>query len=49
MIEILLSGLLQCILLQDIDEFWMCLDQVVVEYNQTVSFWRGGSWDVVNF
>jgi hypothetical protein len=33
MIEILLNGLLACILIPDVEEFGQCLDQVVLEYN----------------
>lgn len=33
MIEILLAGLLQCVVIQDLNEFGACLDQVVIEYN----------------
>ena len=35
MIEILLAWILQCILLPDFDEFSMCVDNVVLEYNQS--------------
>lgn len=33
MIDILLNGLLACILIPDVEEFGQCLDQVVLEYN----------------
>lgn len=36
MIEILISWLLQCILIPDVEEFGLCLDQVVLEYNLSV-------------
>lgn len=35
MIEILLNGLLACILIPDVEEFGQCLDNVVLEYNLT--------------
>ena len=35
MIEILLSWLLQCIMIQDINEFEQCLDNIVIEYNNS--------------
>ena len=41
LIEFLLWWLLQCMALQDLDEFWACLDQVVLEYNQMIN----GSWE----
>jgi len=37
MIDILLSWLLQCMLIPDIEEFGMCLDNVVLEYNQSIN------------
>ena len=37
MIEILLLGLLNCITIQDLDEFGLCLDNVVLEYNQSIN------------
>lgn len=36
LIEFLLWWLLQCITLQDINEFWMCIDNVVSEYNAMI-------------
>lgn len=36
MIEILLSGLLSCIQIQDFNEFSMCVDNVVLEYNLSI-------------
>lgn len=33
MIEILLNGLLGCLLIQDVEEFGQCLDEVVLEFN----------------
>lgn len=36
MIEILLSGILNCILIPDIEEFGQCIDNVVLEYNQSI-------------
>ena len=33
MIDILLNGLLACILIPDVEEFGQCLDEVVLEYN----------------
>ncbi len=33
MIELLLQGLLACIMLPDYDEFGECIDNVVLEYN----------------
>jgi len=38
MIEILLQGMLACILIPDIDEFGMCIDNVVLEYNQSIEW-----------
>lgn len=38
MIEILLNGLLACIMIQDIDEFSMCIDNVVLEYNMSLEW-----------
>lgn len=37
MIEILLSGILNCILIPDVEEFGQCIDQVVLEYNLSLS------------
>lgn len=36
MIEILLNWLLACMLIPDIEEFEMCLDNVVLEYNMSL-------------
>lgn len=36
MIDILLNGLLACILIPDVEEFWQCLDNVVMEYNMSI-------------
>lgn len=36
MIEILFAWLLQCVMIPDFDEFSMCLDNVVLEYNQSI-------------
>lgn len=38
MIDILLNGLLACILIPDVEEFGQCLDEVVLEYN--LSLWE---------
>lgn len=38
MIEILLNGLLACILIPDVEEFGQCLDQVVLEYNMSLQW-----------
>lgn len=38
MIEILLNGILQCILIPDYDEFSMCVDNVVLEYNLSIEW-----------
>lgn len=38
MIEILLQGILACIMLPDIDEFGMCIDNVVLEYNMSLEW-----------
>lgn len=38
MIEILLSGILQCVMIQDFDEFSMCVDNVVLEYNMSLEW-----------
>ena len=40
MIEILLQGILACYLIPDIDEFGQCLDEVVLEYNQSIEWER---------
>jgi len=36
MIEILLNGLLGCIMIPDFDEFSMCIDNLIVEVNEMV-------------
>lgn len=36
MIEILLNGLLGCLLIPDVEEFGQCLDEVVLEYNLSI-------------
>ena len=33
MIEILLQGILACVMIPDFNEFSMCIDNVVLEYN----------------
>ena len=38
MIEILLAWILQCIQIPDYDEFSMCIDNVVLEYNQSIEW-----------
>ena len=38
LIEFLLWWLLQCMALQDLDEFWACLDEVVLEYNLMIEW-----------
>lgn len=38
MIEILLAWILQCIQIPDFDEFSMCIDNVVLEYNQSIEW-----------
>lgn len=38
MIEILLSGILQCLLIPEYDEFSMCIDNVVLEYNMSFNW-----------
>ena len=43
MIEILLTGLLQCIMIQDFDEFSICMDEVVLEYNLSIG------WQIVSY
>lgn len=35
MFEILLTWILNCIMIQDFDEFSMCVDRLVYEINQT--------------
>lgn len=36
MIDILLAGLLNCIMIQDFNEFSICMDEVVLEYNLSI-------------
>lgn len=36
MIEILLQGILACVLIPDYDEFSMCIDNLIVEVNEMV-------------
>lgn len=36
MIEILLQGILACVMIPDIDEFSMCIDNLIVEVNEMV-------------
>ena len=38
MIEILLMWILQCIQIPDFDEFSMCIDNVVLEYNMSLEW-----------
>lgn len=38
MIEILLTWILNCILIPDIEEFGQCVDQVVLEYNLSIEW-----------
>ena len=38
MIDILLNWLLACILIPDVEEFWQCLDEVVLEYNLSIEW-----------
>ena len=35
-IDLLLAWILQCVVIPDIDEFSMCVDNVVLEYNQSI-------------
>ena len=41
MIEILLAWILQCIQIPDFDEFSMCIDNVVLEYNIKIE------WEII--
>ena len=41
MIEILLQGILACALIPDFDEFSMCIDNVVLEYNIKIE------WEII--
>lgn len=36
MIDLLLAWILQCIMIPDFDEFSMCIDNVVLEYNMSL-------------
>lgn len=36
MIEFLINWLLACVLIPDIDEFGMCIDNLIVEVNEMV-------------
>ena len=38
MIEILLQGILACVMIPDFDEFRMCIDNVVLEYNLMIEW-----------
>lgn len=38
MIEILFAGLIQCMIIPDVEEFGMCLDKVVLEYNLMIEW-----------
>ena len=38
MIEILLNGLLGCLMIPDFNEFSVCIDNVVLEYNQSIEW-----------
>lgn len=38
MIEILLAWILQCVMIPDFDEFSMCIDNVVLEYNMSLEW-----------
>ena len=38
MIEFLLAWILQCVVIPDIDEFSMCIDNVVLEYNMSLEW-----------
>lgn len=38
MFDLLLAWILQCILLPDFDEFSMCIDNVVLEYNMSIEW-----------
>ena len=35
-IDLLLAWILQCLMIPDFDEFSMCVDNVVLEYNQSI-------------
>lgn len=36
MIDILIAGLFQCLLIPDADEFGICIDNLIVELNEMV-------------
>lgn len=36
MIDILLAGILQCVMIPDFNEFSMCVDNLIVEVNEMV-------------
>lgn len=38
MIDILLAGILQCVMIPDFNEFSMCVDNVVLEYNMSLEW-----------
>lgn len=38
MIEILLQGILTCLMIPDFNEFSMCVDNVVLEYNMSLEW-----------
>lgn len=38
MFEILLAWILQCLMIPDFDEFSMCIDNVVLEYNMSLEW-----------
>jgi hypothetical protein len=38
MIDILLAWILQCLMIPDFDEFSMCIDNVVLEYNLSLEW-----------
>jgi hypothetical protein len=38
MIDILLAWILQCVMIPDFDEFSMCIDNVVLEYNMSLEW-----------
>ena len=40
MIEILFNWLLACMLIPDIEEFGICLDNVVLEYNMSLEWMK---------
>lgn len=38
MIDLLLMWILQCLMIPDYDEFSMCIDNVVLEYNMSIEW-----------